>query len=106
MANKNVLFCDTKALEKDLRGKTYILTGANSGVGFETTQQLIKQGAHVVMACRRVEAGETAAIGFKQLKGSYEIIKCDLADLDSVRSFVSAFLAKHSKLDGLACNAG
>lgn len=106
MANKNVIWCDTKTLQKDLSGKTYIVTGANSGVGFETTQQLIKQGAHVVMACRRVEAGEKVAQVFKNLQGSYDVLKCDLADLESVKTFVSEFSSKHNKLDGLACNAG
>ncbi len=106
MANKNVIWCDSTNLTKDLTGKTYIVTGANSGVGFETTQQLVKQGAHVVMACRRVEAGKEAAQAFNGLKGSYEIIACDLADLQSVRAFVSAFQANHNKLHGLVCNAG
>ncbi|MCP4521396.1 MAG: SDR family NAD(P)-dependent oxidoreductase [Cytophagales bacterium] len=106
MANKNVIWCDQKTLEKDLKGKIYIVTGANSGVGFETTQQLIKQGAHVVMACRRVGAGKEVAKGFNELEGSFEVIQCDLADLKSVRGFVAKFLSKHGKLDGLACNAG
>ncbi len=106
MANKNVIWCDPETLSKDLKGKTYIVTGANSGVGFETTQQLVKQGAHVVMACRRVEAGEEVAKPFKELKGSYEVMQCDLATLQSVRSFVNSFLSKHNRLDGLVCNAG
>lgn len=106
MANKNVIWCDPKTLEKDLTGKTYIVTGANSGVGFETSQQLVKQGAHVVMACRRVEAGEEAAQSFPNSKGSFEVMKCDLADLQSVRDFSSKFLSKHDQLNGLACNAG
>lgn len=106
MANKNVIWCDKKTLEKNLNEKVYIVTGANSGVGFETTQQLIKQGAHVVMACRRVEAAEEVARNFGKLKGSYEIIKCDLADLQSVRDFVKTFKSKHNRLDALACNAG
>ena len=106
MANKNVIWCEPKVLEKDLKGKTYIVTGANSGVGFETTQQLVKQGAHVIMACRRVEAGTEVAKAFKDLKGSFEVLRCDLADLQSVRDFVSEFLSKHNQLDGLACNAG
>lgn len=106
MANKNVIWCDSATLSKDISGKTYIVTGANSGVGFETTQQLIKQGAHVVMACRRVEAGEEAAKAFAGLKGSYEVIPCDLADLQSVRDFVQSFLANNDQLNGLACNAG
>jgi len=106
MANKNVIWCDKDTLSKDLSGKTYIVTGANSGVGFETTQQLIKQGAHVVMGCRRVEAGKEVAQNFSNLKGTFEVIKCDLGDLQSVRSFTKEFLSKHDKLDGLDCNAG
>ncbi|WP_081415527.1 SDR family NAD(P)-dependent oxidoreductase [Aquimarina latercula] len=106
MANKNVIWCDEKTLSKDLRGKTYIVTGANSGVGFETAKQLVKQGAHVVMACRRTNAGEVARENFKDLKGTSEVMKCDLGDLQSVRSFVTEFLNKHDKLDGLDCNAG
>ena len=106
MANKNVIWCDPALLSKDLSGKTYIVTGANSGVGFETTQQLVKQGAHVTMACRRVEAGEEAAKSFGALKGSYDIIRCDLADLQSVKKFVHSFSSNHTRLDGLVCNAG
>ena len=106
MANKNVIWCDEKLLSKDLNGKTFIVTGANSGVGFETTQQLVRQGAHVVMACRRPAAGEEAAKSFGAARGSYEVMPCDLADLRSVRDFTSSFLSKHNRLDGLACNAG
>ena len=106
MANKNVIWCDKETLSKNLKGKTYIVTGSNSGVGFETAQQLVKQGAHVVMACRRPDAGEEARKNFKDLKGTSEVMACDLADLESVRSFVKEFKSKHSQLDGLMCNAG
>ena len=106
MANKNVIWCDPNLLLKDLSGKTYIVTGANSGVGFETSQQLVKQGAHVVMACRRVKAGEDAARSFVNIKGTYEVLKCDLANLHSVRDFVDKFLEHHKRLDALVCNAG
>lgn len=106
MSRKNLIVCDPELFKKDLSGKTYIITGANSGVGFETTQQLIKQGAHVVMACRRPEAGEEVAKAFQGFKGSYEVLKCDLADLSSVRKFAEQFNAKYDRLDGLDCNAG
>ena len=106
MANKNVIWCDEELLEKDLSGRIYIVTGANSGVGYETTRQLVAQGAHVVMACRRPEAGEEAAKEFSGSSGSHEVIRCDLADLASVREFASTFLSRHQRLDGLICNAG
>lgn len=58
------------------------------------------------MAVRRTEAGKEAAKNFGSFEGTYEIMRCDLADLESVRAFVEAFLKKHKQLDGLACNAG
>lgn len=104
--NKHVIRCDEATLSKDISGHVYVVTGANSGVGLETTRQLITQGAHVVMACRRTDAAEKVAESFSGLKGSYEVIRCDLADLQSVRNFTEAFLSKHNRLDGLSCNAG
>lgn len=106
MAHKHVIWCDEGTLSKNISGNIYIVTGANSGVGLETTRQLIKQGGHVVMACRRVEAGEEARASFEGLRGSSEVIKCDLADLQSVRDFVAEFQSRHEHLDGLMCNAG
>ena len=82
------------------------MTGANSGVGLETTRQLVRQGGHVVLACRRTDAAEEATRSFSGLKGSHEVMRLDLADLQSVRDFVAEFTANHDRLDGLACNAG
>jgi NAD(P)-dependent dehydrogenase (short-subunit alcohol dehydrogenase family) len=106
MGNKSVIWCDKETLAKDLRGKTYIVTGANSGVGLETSKQLILQGAHVIMACRRVDAGEQEAKSFINFKGSYDVMKVDFAYLESVRDFATNFLNKYDRLDGLMCNAG
>ena len=80
------LSLDEATRSKDLSGKTYIVTGANSGVGLETTRQLVRQSGHVVLACRRTDAAEDAARGFSGLKGSYEVMRLDLADLQSVRT--------------------
>lgn len=106
MGRKDVLWLDEKTKSKDISGRVYIVTGANSGVGLETTRQLIKQGGHVVMACRRIDAAEEAAKSFSNLKGSYKIMKLDLADLQSVRNFATEFINNYKRLDGLACNAG
>lgn len=106
MANKNLIWCDQETLSKNLCGNVYIVTGANSGVGYETTKQLVKQGAHVVMACRRPEAGIKAQGSLGKLRGSSEVMKCDLADLDSVQVFAQSFKENYDQLDGLMCNAG
>ncbi len=106
MSRSNVLWVDKNTLSKDISGKVYIVTGANSGVGLETTRLLVKQGGHVIMACRRPDAAEEAAKSFTGLKGGYEVMKLDLADLQSVRPFVDEFLRKYDKLDALVCNAG
>ena len=100
------LWIDDSARSKDLSGKTYIVTGANSGVGLETTRQLVRQGGHVVMACRRIDAAKKAAAEFVGLNGSYDIMRLDLADLQSVRDFVDEFKARYGRLHGLDCNAG
>jgi NAD(P)-dependent dehydrogenase (short-subunit alcohol dehydrogenase family) len=100
------LMCDPKLLKKDLSSRVYIVTGANSGSGFATVKQLAEQGATVVGACRRVNAGKEAFADVGNLKGSVDIMELDLASLSSVRRFVGAFLAKYNRLDGLVNNAG
>ena len=103
---RRILKCDQETLQKDISGKVYIITGANSGVGLETTRQLVRQGGHVVMACRRVDAGEEEAKTFAGLKGTWEVMALDLAEMQSVRDFAEAFISKYERLDGLVCNAG
>ena len=100
------LMCDPKLFQIDLSGRVYIVTGANSGSGFATSKQLAEQGAHVIGACRRVNAGEEAFADLGTIRGSVEIMELDLASLTSVRRFAEAFLAKYDRLDGLVNNAG
>ena len=100
------LMCDPQLFEKDLNGRTYIVTGANSGSGFATAVQLARQGAHVIGACRRVDAGKQAFAELADLRGTVEIIELDLARLASVRRFAEAFTSKYDRLHGLVNNAG
>lgn len=100
------LMCEPGLLERDLSDRVYIVTGANSGTGLATAEQLVKQGAHVVGACRRVEAGEEAFSGFGNLPGTAQVMKLDLASLASVRNFADAYTASFDRLDGLVNNAG
>lgn len=94
MSRKNVIWADEKTLSKDISGKVYIVNGANSGVGLETTRQLVKQGGHVIMACRRPDTAEEVAKEFAGLKGSFETMRLDLANLVSVRNFSAYSEAK------------
>ncbi len=100
--------CPPELLAKDLSGKTYVVTGANSGIGLVTVEQLAKQGATVVLACRRVAEGERERDRIKAsgARGRVEVAALDLADLASVRAFAAGFLASHDALHGLVNNAG
>lgn len=100
------LVCDPKLFEKDLTRTVTIVTGANSGTGLATVQQLVKQGAHVVAACRNVTKGQEAVASLGGVRGSVEVMELDLGSLASVRAFVQAFLVKHDRLDALVNNAG
>jgi len=100
------LRCDPVLFEKDLGGRTYIVTGANSGSGLATTEQLVRQGAKVVAACRRVSAGEEATGHLSGERGSVDVMALDLNSLASVRRFVTEFKERYKKLDGLVNNAG
>ena len=98
--------CDPALLERDLTGRVYVVTGANSGVGLATAVQLARQGATVVSGCRRTSSGEEAVENLGKLPGSISVMALDLGDLASVRKFASEFLARYDRLDGLVNNAG
>ncbi len=92
----------------DLQGKVVIVTGGNSGLGFESVKAFVRKGAKVILACRSVEKGEQARL--KILKevpaAKIETAELDLTDLESVRRFAKAFQKNHSRLDVLLNNAG
>src|SRR4051812_2100374 len=86
-----------------LTGKTFLVTGANSGLGFETTRVLAGKGAHVIMAVRDLAKGEAARA---RIEGSAEIRRLDLADLDSVRDLARELHEQRRTIDVLVNNAG
>ncbi len=91
-----------------MKDKVCIVTGANSGIGKFTAEELARMGAHVVMGCRNLEKGEEARTYIKEASGSdaVSLIKIDLASLQSVRDFVATFTATFDRLDVLVNNAG
>jgi NAD(P)-dependent dehydrogenase (short-subunit alcohol dehydrogenase family) len=97
----------TEASIPDLSGRTAIVTGANSGIGFEATRLFAAKGADVVMAVRSPERGEEAAEDLRGgLDGTLEVRELDLADLDSVEAFANAFRDEYDELQYLCNNAG
>ena len=92
----------------DLSGKTCIVTGGNSGLGYEAALQLAGKGARVVLACRNTEKARDAIEAITSAKpgASLEAMELDLASLTSVRGFAKNFLDTHGALDVLCNNAG
>ncbi len=90
------------------RDRVAIVTGANSGIGYETARALAHKGATVVMACRNPGKGQEALdriVGEKP-DGPVELMPLDLSSLDSVRAFATAFEERFERLDMLINNAG
>ena len=85
-----------------------LVTGANSGIGFETARGLAARGRHVVLACRSLERGETArnALRHENPRASLEVMEVDIGDPASISSFAKAYMNHHSSLEILVNNAG
>ncbi len=84
----------------DQTGRTFVITGANSGIGLAATHALARHGAHVVLAVRDTERGAAAAAS---VQGSTEVRRLDLADLASIREFAGGV---DRPFDVLLNNAG
>jgi NAD(P)-dependent dehydrogenase (short-subunit alcohol dehydrogenase family) len=87
----------------DQRGRVAVVTGANTGLGFETARALAERGASVVLAVRDVEKGKQAA---DRIRGDVTVHELDLSSLDSVRAAAATLRATHPRIDLLINNAG
>ncbi len=88
--------------------KVAIVTGANSGIGYEVTKSLLSEGFHVVMACRNLEKSNDSKeqILAEFPTSSLEVMAIDLSDFESIKAFAQEFKAKHQHLNILVNNAG
>ncbi|XP_063215496.1 WW domain-containing oxidoreductase [Bacillus rossius redtenbacheri] len=93
---------------RDLGGKTAIITGANTGIGFETARSLAFHGCTVIFACRDVTKASAAIdkIKCERPNVTCEVMELDLASLHSVKTFATNFKLHYKKLDMLILNAG
>lgn len=92
----------------NLSGKTAIVTGSNTGIGYETALDLYKKGAKVYVACRNEEKALNAIEKMKADGGTRELVyeHSDLASLSSIKAFADNVLRTESRLDLLINNAG
>ncbi|HEX3771112.1 MAG TPA: oxidoreductase [Polyangiaceae bacterium] len=94
----------------DLSGKTFLVTGANSGIGFEAVKVLAAKGGSVVLACRNQEKGRAALEQVRQAAGlttpKLYLEALDLGDLQSIHAFADKMLKDHPRIDVLINNAG
>ena len=97
----------TPARLPDQSGRTFVVTGANSGIGYFTAEQLASTGAHVVLACRDTRKAGLAAMSIRgQVRGaSLDVLELDVASLESARA-AGDVLRAYGSLDGLVLNAG
>ena len=92
----------------DVAGRTFLVTGGNTGIGRATVEALAQRGGRVFVACRSAAKGEAAMAEIKAATGNDSVffLPLDLADLDSVRAGAAAFLALGEPLHVLVNNAG
>ena len=92
----------------NLSGKVAVVTGANSGIGFEASRVLADKGAHLIMACRNQQKGRAAVDSILGASPDAEVdlMELDLSSLNSVRSFAETLNQKVDSIDLMINNAG
>jgi NAD(P)-dependent dehydrogenase (short-subunit alcohol dehydrogenase family) len=105
---KKLKIRNKQEINMELSGKTIIVTGSNTGLGFETALDLYQKGAKVYVACRNEEKGQEAISRMKAISNGAELVygRLDLASLSSVREFAEKVIATENRLDILVNNAG
>lgn len=91
---------------KNLSGKIIIVTGGNSGLGFESVKAFAEKGATVILASRDLQKGETAKQDIETAQDNIIVMQLDLQDFNSIDRFVTEFSSKYTRLDVLLNNAG
>jgi NAD(P)-dependent dehydrogenase (short-subunit alcohol dehydrogenase family) len=92
----------------DLAGKTVVVTGGNSGIGYEAALAFARKKARTILACRSLDKANAAAaqIVASNPGTTVEVMELDLSSLASIRNFADAFHKSHRSLDILVNNAG
>ena len=110
MGEKSVFAQEITGSELLKAAKTIVITGANSGIGFEACKRLVSNGHTIILACRSMNKAQDAMNRILlddavAMNGKLIPAECDLADLSSIQRFVSG-LPPNTKIDTLCLNAG
>ncbi|WP_339675720.1 SDR family NAD(P)-dependent oxidoreductase [uncultured Zhongshania sp.] len=87
----------------DLSGKTIVITGVNSGIGYETMRVLALRGAHIIACARSIEKAQQAC---ESIAGKTTPAVCELSDMASVKHCAETIQALNTPIDVIICNAG
>lgn len=93
-------------MERTLKGKVAVVTGASSGIGEATALELVRRGASVAVAARSAEKLEDLARRASGLDSGVLVVETDVADRDSVEAMVGRVVGEFGRLDVLVNNAG
>jgi len=98
----------SNTITQNLNGKAILITGGNTGLGYQVALELAKRQGTIVIACRDVEKGKKALEEITKQSGNTNVdcIPLDLGNLESVDAFSSQFKAKYPKVYAVVCNAG
>ena len=83
-------------MRNKLKGKTAIITGANSGIGYELAKKLVSEGCNVILACRNKEKGLFAE---KNLGENSKFMELDLSDYESIDNFSNNLIKRKEKIN-------
>ena len=108
MAKTHPIPSSTASAEADLAGRTFVVTGGNSGIGWEAGLVFARRGGRVVLACRDAGRAEEAAGRIRSAHAAalVETVALDLASLASVRACAAELSGRLSRIDVLVDNAG
>ncbi|TPX30543.1 hypothetical protein SmJEL517_g05924 [Synchytrium microbalum] len=100
--------CSTKDLNKNLKGKVIIITGSNTGIGYETALQLAKQGATICVACRPSQKTHDAVRTIREKSKNEDVFasELELDSMDSIRAFAERWIKSGKPIHILINNAG
>lgn len=99
---------DQSVMERSLTGKVCVVTGANQGLGLQTSQELAARGATLLMVCRNADRGQQAVDGVRTKTGNPNVhLKvCDVSSIQSIRTLVDDLKASYPSINVLINNAG